>query len=60
VADARKLHLHARAIAIPHPTRGVLRVTAKLPPHMARTFKFFGFEESDERDPFAGFEDDER
>jgi 23S rRNA pseudouridine955/2504/2580 synthase len=59
VPDARMLHLHARAIAIPHPNGTTLRVVAPLPPHMARTFKFFGFEQSDERDPFAGFADDD-
>ncbi|MGH6981227.1 MAG: RluA family pseudouridine synthase, partial [Stellaceae bacterium] len=58
-ADARKLHLHARAIAIPHPKGGVLRVTAPLPPHMIRTWQFFGFEQSDARDPFAGFTDED-
>jgi 23S rRNA pseudouridine955/2504/2580 synthase len=59
IADGRKLHLHARAIAIPHPNGSTLRVTAPLPPHMTRTFKFFGFDQSDERDPFAGFAEDE-
>jgi hypothetical protein len=29
-------------------------VTAPLPPHMRETWKFFGFSESDEADPFAG------
>jgi 23S rRNA pseudouridine955/2504/2580 synthase len=58
-ADSRKLHLHARAIAIPHPNGSTLRVTAPLSPHMSRTWEFFGFEQSDERDPFAGFADDE-
>lgn len=60
VPDARKLHLHARAIAMPHPNGSTLRVVAPLPPHMVRTWKFFGFDQSDERDPFAGFADDER
>ncbi len=60
VPDGRKLHLHARAIAIPHPNGSTLRVVAPLPPHMARTWTFFGFEQGDERDPFAGFTDDER
>jgi len=58
IADARKLHLHARAIAIPVPGGRILRVAAPLPPHMARTWKFMGFVEAEERDPFAGFADD--
>ncbi len=50
----RKLHLHARAIALPHPRGGTLTVIAPLPAHMRETWKFFGFAESDEPDPFAG------
>ena len=38
------LHLHARAIAIPHPEGGVLEAEAGLPPHMAETFAYFGFD----------------
>jgi len=37
------LHLHARAIAIPHPEGGVLEAEAGLPPHMIETFAYFGF-----------------
>ncbi len=59
IADTRKLHLHARALAVPHPDGGTLKIVAPLPAHMKRTWDFFGFEESDERDPFAGFADDE-
>jgi 23S rRNA pseudouridine955/2504/2580 synthase len=58
IAEARKLHLHARAIAIPLPNGRTLRVVAPLPPHMARTWKFLGFDQAEERDPFAGFADD--
>ena len=50
----RHLHLHARAIALPRAKGGTLVVTAPLPPHMRETWKFFGFEESAEADPFAG------
>ena len=39
----RQLHLHARSLSIPHPLGGTLRVTAPLPPHMRRTWEFFGF-----------------
>lgn len=50
---SRKLHLHARGIILPHPSGGELRVVAPLPEHIARSFEFFGFNEADERDPFA-------
>ncbi len=39
-----KLHLHARALDIPHPAGGRLVVEAGLPPHMRETFKTLGFE----------------
>lgn len=39
-----QLHLHARALRLPHPAGGVLEVAAGLPPHMKETFAFFGFE----------------
>jgi 23S rRNA pseudouridine955/2504/2580 synthase len=39
-----KLHLHARALALPHPAGGTLEVAAPLPPHMRESFAFFGFE----------------
>jgi 23S rRNA pseudouridine955/2504/2580 synthase len=41
---AGKLHLHARHIAIPHPVRGTVDVTAPLPPHMRDTWKLFEFD----------------
>jgi 23S rRNA pseudouridine955/2504/2580 synthase len=42
---SRKLHLHARSIAITHPVTGErLRVEAPLPEHMARTWELFGWE----------------
>jgi len=37
------LHLHARALRLPHPEGGVLEAAAALPPHMQETFAFFGF-----------------
>lgn len=43
VPDARKLHLHARALKIPHPRRGVIEVSADLPDSMAATWNFFAF-----------------
>lgn len=42
---SRRLHLHARAIRLPHPSgRGELRVTAPLPEHMRDTWAFLGFD----------------
>ncbi|WP_159992632.1 RluA family pseudouridine synthase [Roseomonas sp. 18066] len=38
------LHLHARAINIPHPEGGTLEVTAPLPPHMLESFATLGFD----------------
>jgi 23S rRNA pseudouridine955/2504/2580 synthase len=37
------LHLHARALRLPHPAGGMLIVEAGLPPHMAETFRTLGF-----------------
>ena len=39
-----KLHLHARALDLPHPAGGRVRVEAELPPHMRETFRTLGFE----------------
>jgi 23S rRNA pseudouridine955/2504/2580 synthase len=55
VPGGRLLHLHARAIAIPHPLGGTLSATAPLPPHMRATWEFFGFA-ADAGDPFAELE----
>jgi 23S rRNA pseudouridine955/2504/2580 synthase len=38
------LHLHARAIELPHPEGGTLSVSAPLPPHMSESFAFLGFD----------------
>ena len=46
VPNARRLHLHARAIEFPHPGGKRLAVTAPLPPHLRDTWAFFGFAES--------------
>ena len=37
------LHLHARALSLPHPAGGTLVVEADLPPHMQATFDTLGF-----------------
>ena len=39
-----RLHLHARALSLPHPTGGSLWVEAELPPHMRQTFAMLGFQ----------------
>jgi 23S rRNA pseudouridine955/2504/2580 synthase len=52
VPGSRTLHLHARSLSIPHPLGGGLEITAPLPPHMRRTWDFFGFPDEVE-DPFA-------
>jgi 23S rRNA pseudouridine955/2504/2580 synthase len=38
-----ELHLHARALQLPHPAGGVLIVEADLPPHMQETFRLLDF-----------------
>ena len=54
---SRKLHLHARAIALPHPSTGKpLSVTAPLPEHMRRTWALFGLDPALEGDPFEEIE----
>lgn len=52
----KQLLLHARAIRLPHPSGGELNVQAPLPPHMRDAFELLGFDERDERDPYAPFE----
>ena len=41
---ADKLHLHARALSLPHPDGGTLELEADLPPHMRETFRAMGFQ----------------
>jgi 23S rRNA pseudouridine955/2504/2580 synthase len=50
------LHLHARAIRLPHPSGGELNIKAPLSPHMRAGFDLLGFDEREARDPFAPFE----
>ncbi|SLN40514.1 RluA family pseudouridine synthase [Oceanibacterium hippocampi] len=50
---SKKLHLHARAISIPHPDGGLLEVEAPLPTHLVQSFAFFGWSEQEYDDPFA-------
>lgn len=49
------LLLHARAIRLPHPSGGELKVIAKLSGHIKTAFNTLGFDESEARDPFAPF-----
>jgi 23S rRNA pseudouridine955/2504/2580 synthase len=41
---ADRLHLHARALTLPHPSGGTLSLEADIPPHMRATFERLGFE----------------
>jgi 23S rRNA pseudouridine955/2504/2580 synthase len=41
-----RLHLHARRIVIPHPDKGVVDITAPLPPHMRQSWNLLGFDET--------------
>lgn len=43
---SKRLHLHAKALRIPHPAGGVLEVSAPLPDHMRATFRTFGFDDN--------------
>jgi 23S rRNA pseudouridine955/2504/2580 synthase len=52
----RKLHLHARSIALRRPDGALLQVTAPLPAHMRATWDFFGFAGDTKGDPFAELE----
>lgn len=45
-----RLHLHARRIVIPHPDRGVIDVTASMPPHMVQSWNLLGFDEASAAD----------
>ena len=51
---SRKLHLHARSLSFTHPVTGNrVTLTAKLPPHMERTWEMFDWSPADvPDDPF--------
>jgi 23S rRNA pseudouridine955/2504/2580 synthase len=54
----KRLMLHAREIAIPHPEDGTtLRVSAPLPAHMAEAWKSLGFAEARGEDALHGLLD---
>lgn len=54
----RKLHLHARRIVLPHPRGGgrMIDVTAPIPDHMVKTWKYLGFSPNLREDPFTEVE----
>jgi len=51
------LQLHARAIRLPHPSGGQLKVIAPIPPHMKAAFDALGFDERDAKNPFEQFDE---
>ena len=53
VPGAARLHLHARAIRMPHPAGGSLEVVAEMPPALAASWRFFGFDPAAAADPFG-------
>ena len=55
---SKKLHLHARAVSVPHPKKGTISVVAPLPEHMAASWNFFGFNEAEAGEPFVSFDED--
>lgn len=51
---ARRLHLHARRIILPHPMKkGRLDITAPLPPELLKSWRLLGFETNSKADPFG-------
>ena len=51
---SNKLHLHARALDVPHPAGGRLVVEAPLPRHMQDTFRMLGFSAAPAKPPRRG------
>jgi 23S rRNA pseudouridine955/2504/2580 synthase len=49
-----ELHLHARAVRLPHPAGGRLLVEVDPPTHMAETFRTLGFDAPAARKPERG------
>ena len=52
---SRKLHLHARSLALSGRDGRRIEISAPLPPHMTRSWQFFGFDPG--RMPAAGVRD---
>jgi len=57
---SRKLHLHSRAVMVPHPRKGLITVEAPLPAHIEASFEFFGFDLDRAGDPFVSFDEEQR
>ena len=52
---AKRLHLHARRIVLPHPVKkSMLDIAAPLPPELKKSWKEFGFDANYKEDPFEG------
>jgi 23S rRNA pseudouridine955/2504/2580 synthase len=47
IAESRRLHLHARALSLPHPAGGQFRIEAPPPAFMIATMQHLGFEPGD-------------
>jgi len=57
---SKKLHLHSRAVMVPHPRKGLIKVEAPLPAHMSASFDFFGFDETRAGEPFVSFDEEQK
>lgn len=56
MAHARRLHLHAHRLILPHPVhKKPLDISAPLPLELEKSWKMFGFSTKHKDDPFADF-----
>lgn len=55
-----RLHLHARALRIPHPAGGLITLEASLPDDMLETWRFFGFATDARSQSMAGLPEEPR
>ncbi len=52
----QRLHLHARSLEFMHPvTRKKLKLTAPLPPDMAKSWDALGFQKKPDHEPFSAY-----
>ncbi len=52
----QRLHLHARSLQFRHPVTGKnIKLTAPLPPDLAKSWDAFGFQKKPDHEPFADF-----
>lgn len=58
LALAKRLHLHAYRVLLPHPIKSgkVIDVSAPLSPELVKTWKNFGFNHKYKQDPFEGID----